>query len=77
LEMIVSLVGRMGATPANWWDTVDTESWWSDHHDESLDTKRRPSKIMSREAYASQTFNCASQWLTPRAFLFSPFHPLS
>ncbi|MDB9834750.1 hypothetical protein OAC38_01810 [Candidatus Poseidoniaceae archaeon] len=26
LEMIVSLVLRMGATPANWWDTVDTES---------------------------------------------------
>ena len=26
LEMLVSLVGRMGATPANWWDTVDTKS---------------------------------------------------
>lgn len=26
LEMIVSLVGSMGATPANWWDTVGTES---------------------------------------------------
>jgi hypothetical protein len=23
MEMIVSLVGRMGATPANWWDTAD------------------------------------------------------
>jgi hypothetical protein len=24
--MIVSLVGRMGATPANWWDTADLKT---------------------------------------------------
>jgi hypothetical protein len=26
MEMIVSLVGRMGATPANWWDTADLKT---------------------------------------------------
>ena len=26
MEMIVSLVSRMGATPANWWDTADLKT---------------------------------------------------
>ena len=26
MELLISLVSRMGATPANWWDTADTES---------------------------------------------------
>ena len=26
MELLISLVSRMGATPANWWYTVDTES---------------------------------------------------
>ena len=26
MELLISLVSRMGATPANWWDTVGTES---------------------------------------------------